>query len=113
MLNRGDRRDTRPPLPDGMMGFRGVLLGRIQRKLDGGFVLKVEKVGEVWADNDADNPEAAVGKELIINIRGDEGAGERFLRTLRGLEIGQEVLVEAFHFGGDQLTVVEQLRAND
>ncbi|UCG59597.1 MAG: hypothetical protein JSU70_08780 [Phycisphaerales bacterium] len=112
MLDRGERRQVRPPLPDAMAGFRGVLLGRIQRKLDRGFVLKVENVGEVWADNDANNPEAAVGKELMITIRADPG-GERFARTLRGLEIGRKVLVEAFHFGGNQLTVVEQLRAVD
>ena len=76
-------------------------------------MLRVEKLGEVWEDNRADNPEAALGKEMMITIRADEGGGERFLRTLRGLEIGQKVLVEAFHFGGNQLTVVEQLRAAD
>ncbi len=97
-------------LPDGMVGFRGVLVGRIMRKLDRGFVLKIERVVKVWEDNRADNPEAAIGKELIITIRADEELGERFLHTLRTFEIGERVLVEAFHFEGNRLTVVEQLR---
>jgi len=97
-------------LPDGMAGFRGVLIGRILRKLDRGFVLKVETVDEIWEDNRADNPQAAIGKELIITIRANEERGERFLNTLRTLEINERVLVEAFHFEGEHLTVVEQLQ---
>jgi hypothetical protein len=97
-------------LPDGMIGFRGVLVGRIIRKLDRGFILKVERVDKVWESNRADRPEAAVGKELIINIREDEELGGRFLDTLRSLETGVRVLVEAFHFEGNRLTVVEQLK---
>jgi hypothetical protein len=93
-----------------MDGFRGVLIGRVLRKLDRGFVLKVEKVAKVWENNRADKPEAAVGKELIITIRADEELGERFLHTLRTFKIGERVLVEAFHFEGNRLTVVEQLQ---
>jgi hypothetical protein len=97
-------------LPEGMIGFRGVLVGRVLRKLDRGFVLKVEKVTKVWENNRAGRPEAAVGKDLIITIRADEEFGGRFLRTLRTLKIGERVLVEAFHFEGNRLTVVEQLQ---
>jgi len=97
-------------LPEGLIGFRGVLVGRVLRKLDRGFVLKVERVDKVWESNKADRPEAAVGRELIINIREDDELSGRFLDTLRALETGQRVLVEAFHFEGNRLTVVEQLR---
>jgi regulator of replication initiation timing len=105
---RLERRES--DLPAGMIGFRGVLVGRIIRKLDRGFVLKVEKVDRIWESNRADRPEAAVGKELIINIREDEELSSSFLDTLRALETGQRVLVEAFHFGGNSLVVVEQLK---
>ena len=97
-------------LPEGMIGFRGVLVGRILRKLDRGFVLKVERVTNVWQNNRADRPEAAVGRELIINIRADEEIGERFMNTLRTLKAGERIMVEVFHFEGNRLTVVEQLR---
>jgi len=105
---RVERREV--SLPDGMAGFRGVLVGRVLRKLDRGFILKVERVTNVWENNRADRPEAAVGKELIVTIRAEEELGGRFLRTLRALKIGERVLVEAFHFEGNRLTVVEQLR---
>jgi regulator of replication initiation timing len=105
---RVERREA--GLPEGMIGFRGVLVGRILRKIDRGFVLKVEKVDKVWESNRADRPEAAVGRDLIITIRADEELGERFLNTLRTLKIGERVLVEAFHFDGNRLTVVEQLK---
>ncbi|MFZ2149245.1 MAG: hypothetical protein WAV28_18695 [Sedimentisphaerales bacterium] len=107
---RVEQKEAAPSLPDGMVGFRGVLIGRILRKLDRGFVLKVERVDKVWEDNRADKPEAAIGKELIITIRADKERGERFLQTLQALEIGEPVLVEAFHFEGNRLTVVEQLQ---
>ncbi|MHC4244342.1 MAG: hypothetical protein ACYS3N_12785 [Planctomycetota bacterium] len=97
-------------LPEGLIGFRGVLVGRVLRKLDRGFVLKVERVINVWENNRADRPEAAVGKDLIITIRADEELGGRFLRTLRTLKIGERVLVEAFHFDDNRLTIVEQLQ---
>jgi len=100
-------------LPEGMIGFRGMLVGRIVRKLDRGFVLKVERVTKVWENNKADKPEAAVGKELIISIPADEEIGRPFLRTLRSLKIGEPVLVEAFHFEGNRLILVEQLRKYD
>ena len=105
---RVERREV--GLPEGMIGFRGVLVGRILRKLDRGFVLNVEKVTKVWESNRADRPEAALGKDVIVTIRADEELGGRFLRTLRTLKIGERVLVEAFHFEGNRLTVVEQLK---
>jgi hypothetical protein len=107
------RREADRSLPEGMAGFQGVLVGRIVRKLDRGFVLKVERVANVWEANRADRPEAAVGKELMITIRADEEGGNRFLRTLRAIEAGERVLVEAFHFEGNRLTVVEQLQRSD
>ncbi len=105
---RVERREA--GLPEGMIGFHGVLVGRVLRKLDRGFVLKVEKIDKVWESNRADRPEASVGKELIINIREDEELSERFLYTLQTLKTGERVLVEAFHFEGNRLTVVEQLK---
>lgn len=95
-----------------MAGFRGVLIGSLKRKLDRGFLLKVDRLGEVWENNKAHNPKAAVGKELVIVIR-PESPGERFRQTLRKLEIGQKVLVEVFHSDGNQLTAIEQFKAID
>ena len=106
-------RATRPALPDSLAGFQGVLTGIVVRKADRGFVLKLKTVKQVWEQNKADNPEAALGKTLVVLIGPDQEQGSQFIRTLRTLKIGQAVLVEAFHLGGEHLTVVEQLRALD
>jgi len=106
-----DRRPL-PRLPDSLAGFQGILGGEIVRKFDDwGFVLKLEKVDRVWEGNEAENPRAAIGKTMVVMIQLNQESAERFKRTLRSLEIGQKVLVEAFHFNGEHLTVVEQLRA--
>jgi len=104
-------RPALPRLPDSLAGFQGVLTGKVLRKMDRGFVLKLERVTQVWEKNKADNPQAALGQHLIILIRSEQGQGAQFLRTLRALRVGQDVLVEAFHLGGEHLTVVEQLQA--
>ncbi len=103
-------RATRPALPDSLLGFQGVLTGKVIRKMDRGFVLKLEGVTQVWEKNEADNPQAALGKALVVLIRPEQGQGAQFMRTLRALGVGQDVLVEAFHLEGEHLTVVEQLQ---
>ena len=89
-----------------------MLIGSLKRKLDRGFLLKVDRLGEVWENNKADKPKAAVGKEVMILIR-PEGLGERFRQTLRTLEIGQKVLGEVVHSDGNRLTAIEQFKAID
>jgi len=106
-------RAARPALPDSLAGFQGVLTGIVVRKVDRGFVLKLKTVKQVWEQNKADNPEAALGKTLVVMIGRDREQASQFMRTLRALKAGQDVLVEAFHLGDEHLTVVEQLKALD
>lgn len=86
-----------------------MLRGTVARKGDRGFVLKVEAVTKVWPQSKASNPQAAVGKELSVVIRPESKLGERHMQTLRELKAGDRAIVEAFHFEGDNLTVVEAL----
>lgn len=97
-------------LPDGMRGFRGMLRGTIVRKGDGEFLLKVEKVLKVWKQNKAENPQSAVGKTLAIVLGREGRLLEQQRRTFRELKVGDHVVVEPFHFKGNVLTVVEELR---
>jgi hypothetical protein len=113
-VREGERdREPRPALPDSLAGFQGVLTGEIVRKMDRGFMLRAHRVNQVWKNNKAENPDAAIGKVLLVVIRAEQEGGERFMRTLRELRVGQKVQVEAFHFEGEHLTVVEQLRIVD
>jgi len=97
-------------LPDGIRGFKGLLVGTIVSKGERDFVLRVEKVATVWKQNKAPNPDSVVGKDVMISLRGRSRLLERHLHTLRRLKAGDRIVVEAFHLEGDRLTVIELLR---
>ena len=104
-------------LPQGIRGFRGILEGTIVKKGQRGFVLKVTKTGKTWAQNKAKNPRDAIGKEIEILIQAERGVTDRWkqlvkehLQVLGALKAGDRVTVEAFHFGGGHLVVMEELR---
>jgi len=104
-------------LPQGIRGFQGILEGTIVRKGERGFVLKVTKIGKTWAKNKASNPRQAIGKKIEILIQIERGESDRWrklarehLQVLGMLKPGDRVSVEAFHFGGGHLTVVEGLK---
>jgi len=99
------------PLPDGIKGFRGMMIGTIVSKGDSELVLKVEKITRTWKQNKAEKPGEAVGKKLLLEISSKKWGrlAGKHRKTLRGLKVGDRVVVEPFHFGGDRLTVVEAL----
>ena len=103
-----------PPLPDGLQGFKGMLVGTLVRKwsAEGEFVLKIERIAVIWKEykGDDDAPERAVGKEVTVALTRQNRLYEQHARTLRSLKVGDPVLVEAFHLGGNRLTVIETLR---
>jgi len=100
-------------LPDGMRGFRGMVRGTVVRKGDGEFLLKVQKVLKVWKANKAENPQSAVGKILAIVLPREGRLLEQQRKTFRELKVGDQVVVEPFHYKGNALTVVEELRKAD
>ena len=97
-------------LPDGMAGFRGALVGAMVSKGASGFVLKAEQIIRVWKESKARDPQGCVGQQLAILTDREKRPADKFLQTLKGLNAGDRVEVEAFHFGGNSLTVVECLR---
>lgn len=98
--------------PAGMRGFRGMLIGTVVKKLDRGFVLKVEKVAREWKASKAPRPADAVGKTLIMVV-GDGRMAQRHLRIANELKVGDRVSAEGFHYEGNRLTLVEELRKVD
>ncbi|HUU60261.1 MAG TPA: hypothetical protein VMZ50_12010, partial [Phycisphaerae bacterium] len=104
------RKKQEASLPEGLRGFRGMMVGTITQKGEQSFVLKVEKVTRIWRENKAKDPEAAVGKVLEMVIGPDSRLAKRHLQTLQKLKVGDRVVVEAFHFEGNRLTLVEELR---
>lgn len=100
-------------LPEGIRGFRGMMTGTIVKKGADGFQLKVEKITRTWRGNKARNPESVVGKTLPVKLSKEGRLNDRHRETLAGLKPGDKVSVEPFHFGGDHLTVVEELKKID
>jgi len=94
-------------LPPGARGFRGMLLGTITNKAEARFVLKVEKVLRLWPKNQAENPQALVGKEVGMVV---PPKAERILAALKELKVGDRVVAEGIHEEGNFLFCIETLR---
>jgi len=99
-----------PRLPEGIRGFKGILVGTLVSKGDFSFVLKVHSVKREWRASRAENPESVVGKRVRIALNRRGRLAERHFRTLRHLRAGNRVEVEVFHLEGNVFTVVEMLR---
>ena len=99
--------------PASMRGFKGMLTGTVVKRIDHGFVLKVEKVLRVWKGNKAKRPQDAVGQLFTCIVRGEGRMNRRHLEIIRVLKVGDHVTAEAFHLEGDRLTLVEELRKVD
>ncbi len=97
-------------VPVGLRGFRGQVAGTVVRVGDRGFVVKVEKVLNVWEGNKAREPQSAVGKNLAAVLGPNESASGNHMAVLRKLVVGNRVVVELVHDGGDVLRIVEQFR---
>jgi len=98
------------PLPEGIRGFKGIMIGTITSKAEKTFVLKVEKITRVWRHNEAKDPESVLGKEVPITLWEQSRLAERHRETFAKLKKGDRVEVEAFHLEGDRLAVVEELK---
>jgi hypothetical protein len=99
-------------VPEGLKGFRGMLVGVMGKKSDREFIIEVEKITRTWKENKAENPQAAVGKKAVCELWPKGRLYQQHRRTLAGLKPGDRVLVEPFHLepGDDHLTVVEELK---
>jgi translation initiation factor IF-1 len=99
-------------VPEGLKGFRGMLIGVMGKKSDREFIIEVEKITRTWKQNKAENPQAAVGKKAVCELWPKGRLYQQHRQTLAGLKPGDRVLVEPFHLepGDDHLTVVEELK---
>ena len=102
-------------VPEALKGFKGMMTGTIVKKGAEEFILKVGKITRTWKANQAKNPQAAEGKEVVCELWPKGRLYEKQKATLAGLKAGDKVLVEPFHLepGHDHLTVVEELKKTD
>ncbi|TET31965.1 MAG: hypothetical protein E3J72_20955 [Planctomycetota bacterium] len=103
-------------LPDGMHGFSGILKGKVVGKIRNGFVLLVTDVVRLWKNNEAENPESAVGKRLPILAQWRESDNGKWhpdeihLRFIKGLDIGAVIKIEVVNDEGERLHILELSR---
>lgn len=106
---RSDRTDQRIALPDPAANFAGMVRGRVVAKRDDGQVLlRVQKVAEVWKHSRAENPQALVGK--VVLVRAEKGEGDTATpieRFMMRLQTGKSITVDVAHQQGEALTVIE------
>lgn len=91
--------------PDGLVGFRGILLGKVVSKdvEKGVLVFEATGVKRLWKQNTAKRPESAKGRTLTVN-----GIAGKWLDVLLTLEKGDAIEVEAFHNRGESLDFVQE-----
>jgi hypothetical protein len=99
--------------PEGLRGFRGMMVGTIKSKEPRALSVTVLQAKKIRPQSKAKRPESAVGRVLSIQFRPDSRVGQRHIETYRKLKPGDRILFEAFHVEGDCLTLVEELRKTD
>jgi len=98
-------------IPAELKGFRGMMSGKLVEKGQASIVFKVGKIMRVWKGNEAENPKAAVGKTLTLNLnKVSDHHRERIMKNFRGLKRGDRIEVEAFDLGSDTLCIKEWLK---
>jgi hypothetical protein len=106
----GEKRTEREGAVEGLRGFRGILAGTLVEKGELAFVLNVDRVVKLFEGNKAERPERLIGTQVKLTLRRNGQTAERLVPILATLKVGDRVSVEAFHLGGDALTVMEVLR---
>ena len=96
-------------LPDSAASFAGMIQGKVLAKYDGQIVVAVDKVHRVWRASKAPDPQALVGKKVLV--RGSKEGGryaQLITRFLAELKPGETVTLDVAHKGqGEALTILE------
>lgn len=98
--------------PEGAKGFAGMVAGKITAKGENQITVEVTKIEKTWKASTAKNPEALVGKSVVIKfdystynkkpVRAEEA---RKLFSI--LKVGDSDSFDCKNTGGDSLTFLE------
>lgn len=102
-----DRTTTPDALPEGIVKFNGMLVGRLAGKdvEKGTFVARIDAVSRVWRNSAAEDPKSIVGKTVEI-----AGVFGRFLDVLVVTRVGETIEFECKHDGDRLVFPGEMLR---
>jgi uncharacterized protein (DUF302 family) len=83
--------------------------GEVVAKQDAAVVVAVDEVTKTWKTNKANNPQALVGKKVLIDGPKQDGDyAKRIAQFINGLKVGETVTLDVAHKGeGEALTILE------
>ena len=93
-----------PKLPEGAHGFSGTVQGKVVSVQGTRFVLDVEKVLNVWKNNEAEDPESLAGTKIVVVAKKQEGKHARFVKTLK---VDEVISIELRQEKGNTLNILE------
>lgn len=95
---------TRDALPAAATGFSGMFRGGVVGKHDGGIVVAVQEITNVWQQNKAEEPKSLVGKKVLVVPR--DGA-EQTVRFVNAVKVGESIKLDVGNKEGDKLVILE------
>jgi hypothetical protein len=95
---------TRDALPAAAKGFSGMFRGEVVGKQDGGLVVSVQEITNVWQQNKAEEPKSLVGKKVLVMPR--DGA-EQTVRFVNAVKVGESIKLDVGNKKGDTLVILE------
>ncbi|HUG67164.1 MAG TPA: Dabb family protein [Pirellulaceae bacterium] len=95
---------TRDALPVAGKGFSGMFRGEVVGKHDGGIVVAVQEITNVWRQSKAEDPQSLVGKKVLVMPR--DGA-EQTVRFVNAVTIGESIRLDVSNKEGDKLVISE------
>jgi hypothetical protein len=95
---------TRNALPAAARGFSGMFRGEVVGKQDGGIVVAVQEITNVWQQSKAEEPKSLVGKKVLVMPR--DGA-EQTVRFVNAVKVGESIKLDVGNKEGDRLIILE------
>jgi len=95
---------TRDALPAAAKGFSGMFRGEVVGKRDGGIVVAVQEITNVWRQSKAEDPKSLVGKKVLVMPR---GGAEQAVRFVNAVKVGESIKLDVGNKEGDKLVILE------
>jgi hypothetical protein len=100
----GAQISVKAAIPEGGVGFAGMIRGKVVHKLDHGLVVQVSAVVKTWEHNKAKEADRLVDATLVVKV----AAGNENMAKFIGLvHEGEEVTLDVAHKERGALTLVE------
>lgn len=94
----------RDALPAAGKGFSGMFRGEVVGKHDGGIVVSVHEITNIWKQSKAEQPESLVGKKLLVMPR--HGA-EQTVGFVNAVQVGESIKLDVGNKEDETLVILE------